>query len=547
VQVLSANREAVVTVDDLLPGLDFRHSLRRQDLEAEWEPLFARAEQVVLDAVTAAGMTLDQVKGVEVTGGAWRVPGVQARLAELFFPVVIGKSLNADEAAAEGAAMMALALDSTPRGRVRQPDVKDVLGRELKLTAAGALGAVVAPAVLFVPAGTTLHVLDATKWTTINFTLSAGGDFLASLWCSGVEHGTTVKEIGWWAWPMLGWWSWPVLGWNPVGHGQSRSSRTSPEQLLGRYAIIGVARSLGKESRMGAEDKRLKLGPRAGANAEVVVWVQIDRSGVADIIRAERIVRRTVPPFKTSTCSSGRKEEQFLGEVMERQNLTVVRVGNGGGWSGLSLEEEADAAAVLQTLEKNEDQMWNEAESRNRLESLTYRMQETLDGAAVLGVIDPSERARADAHLVSTRDWLETAGLDASHQCILQLELQLEKSLKLCQLLYSAIQLSEHPDAMGATLQLEANSTPATPGQALGASASDTTSLPSKEWINVVEAKHVTLPPHEHKAGTVVYGLWAMGYGLLAMVYGLWAFLDGLWSFVYGLFSASFLALAVLI
>ena len=68
-----------------------------------------------------------------------------------------------------------------------------------------------------------------------------------------------------------------MLRWKPVEHGQSRISRTTPEQLLGRYAIIGVALSLGQEP-----------GPRHVASAEVVVQVQVDRSGVADIIRSER-------------------------------------------------------------------------------------------------------------------------------------------------------------------------------------------------------------------------------------------------------------------
>ncbi len=85
-----------------------------------------------------------------------------------------------------------------------------------------------------------------------------------------------------------------------------------------------------------------------------------------DYVRAERIVRRAVPASKSSTCNSGREEEQCLGEVMRREKLTVVRRRPSGGWSGLSLEEEADAAAMLLALEKNEDQMRNEVRTSEK-------------------------------------------------------------------------------------------------------------------------------------------------------------------------------------
>jgi hypothetical protein len=51
--------------------------------------------------------------------------------------------------------------------------------------------------------------------------------------------------------------------------------------------------------------------------------------------------------------------ERCAGDVIGREALAVSRV-EGGGWSGLSPEEEAEAAAALRKMEEKEDLMRHE-------------------------------------------------------------------------------------------------------------------------------------------------------------------------------------------
>ena len=109
-QVLSANKETVVSIEDLVGDYDLRQTITRSAFEEHCSDLLERVNLPVLAALERAGnLTLKELDSFEVVGGGWRIPSIQDSLvASITRP--LGKTLNSDEAACGGAAIMALYL-----------------------------------------------------------------------------------------------------------------------------------------------------------------------------------------------------------------------------------------------------------------------------------------------------------------------------------------------------------------------------------------------------------------------------------------------------
>ena len=108
--VLSANKETMVTIEDLAGDYDMAQVVTRGALEEHCADLLERASLPMLTALQRAGnITMGQLDSIEVVGGGWRVPAVHDRLAAASGRQ-LGKTLNADEAACGGAAILALYL-----------------------------------------------------------------------------------------------------------------------------------------------------------------------------------------------------------------------------------------------------------------------------------------------------------------------------------------------------------------------------------------------------------------------------------------------------
>uniref|UniRef100_A0A1W7RAF8 Hypoxia up-regulated protein 1 n=1 Tax=Hadrurus spadix TaxID=141984 RepID=A0A1W7RAF8_9SCOR len=106
-KVLSANAEHVAQVESLLSDTDFKHPVTREEFENLCGDLFLRVGNPVKMALESAGITLDEIDQVILAGAATRTPKVQQKLLETVKKSELGKSINADEAAALGAAYQA--------------------------------------------------------------------------------------------------------------------------------------------------------------------------------------------------------------------------------------------------------------------------------------------------------------------------------------------------------------------------------------------------------------------------------------------------------
>ncbi|KEG13001.1 hypoxia up-regulated 1 [Trypanosoma grayi] len=115
-EILSANSKTPVTVEGIVPDSDFHTEISRKDIEEKCTKLFERAPNIAEEAISKAGLTLNDIDAFEMMGGASRTPKIIADLSA-FLGREVDRTLNSDEAAAIGAAYYALRLSSIYRVR----------------------------------------------------------------------------------------------------------------------------------------------------------------------------------------------------------------------------------------------------------------------------------------------------------------------------------------------------------------------------------------------------------------------------------------------
>lgn len=124
--VLSANKESPFIVESLYEDTDFVASMTRAEFEGLCEDMFAKLTDPIQRALELAGLTIKDVKHIEVVGGAWRVPKIQQLLSEFFKSekLTLGQHLNGEEAAALGGALVGA--NSSSSFRVKKIFFSDV-------------------------------------------------------------------------------------------------------------------------------------------------------------------------------------------------------------------------------------------------------------------------------------------------------------------------------------------------------------------------------------------------------------------------------------
>merc|ERR1711990_1320279 len=98
----SANTDCFAQIENVMEDIDFREAVSREALMDLAPDLMARVTKPVEQALSTAGMAMEQIDQVILVGGGTRVPRVQELLTE-FVGQELGKSLNTDESAAMGA------------------------------------------------------------------------------------------------------------------------------------------------------------------------------------------------------------------------------------------------------------------------------------------------------------------------------------------------------------------------------------------------------------------------------------------------------------
>ncbi|KZP32830.1 actin-like ATPase domain-containing protein [Athelia psychrophila] len=103
VTVLSANTDAVATVESLAWDIDFKAKIKRAAFEAVCADMKGRFAQPIADALNDAGLTLDNI--AILAGGASRTPLAQTAVRGAVGEDKIAMNVNTDEAAVLGAGL----------------------------------------------------------------------------------------------------------------------------------------------------------------------------------------------------------------------------------------------------------------------------------------------------------------------------------------------------------------------------------------------------------------------------------------------------------
>ncbi|KAI0354229.1 actin-like ATPase domain-containing protein [Trametes cingulata] len=103
--ILSANTDAVATIESLSNDIDYKSKMTRADFEAACKDLKGRFAMPILEALAHAGLRLDNITSVILTGGSSRTPMIQDAVKAAVGANKIAQNVNADEAAVLGAAL----------------------------------------------------------------------------------------------------------------------------------------------------------------------------------------------------------------------------------------------------------------------------------------------------------------------------------------------------------------------------------------------------------------------------------------------------------
>uniref|UniRef100_A0A803SKY5 Uncharacterized protein n=1 Tax=Anolis carolinensis TaxID=28377 RepID=A0A803SKY5_ANOCA len=109
-RTLSTHTTAVVSVDSLYKGIDFQTNISRATFEDLCCDLFQATLLHVNRALEDAGLKKSNVDEVVLVGGSTRIPMIQRLLSQCFEGKALCKSINPDEAVAQGAAIQAAVL-----------------------------------------------------------------------------------------------------------------------------------------------------------------------------------------------------------------------------------------------------------------------------------------------------------------------------------------------------------------------------------------------------------------------------------------------------
>ena len=116
-EVLSANSDAPVIVDELLSGQDFRGKISREEFEELVSGVWDRTAAPLRELLQRNQIAPDTLSAVELLGGCSRVPRIKAALMSVLGGRTLDMHLDADEAVVLGAGLYAANLSTIFRLR----------------------------------------------------------------------------------------------------------------------------------------------------------------------------------------------------------------------------------------------------------------------------------------------------------------------------------------------------------------------------------------------------------------------------------------------
>ena len=108
-KILTANPEAMLTIECLFEDIDFSYLLKRDEFEALNEGVIQRLNVLLKDSMKQFGHE-NKIHSIERIGGGTRIPFVEKMVASVFKFETVSKTLDANESVSRGCAIQAAML-----------------------------------------------------------------------------------------------------------------------------------------------------------------------------------------------------------------------------------------------------------------------------------------------------------------------------------------------------------------------------------------------------------------------------------------------------
>ncbi|KAH7882234.1 Hsp70 protein-domain-containing protein [Phlebopus sp. FC_14] len=385
--ILSANTEAMSTVESVAFDIDFRTKVTRAQFERACVDLHQNFANPIYDALLSAGLTLDNVSSVILTGGASRTPMVQAAVKAAVGEERIALNVNADEAAVLGAALYGASLS-------RQFKTKDI--RIVDIAAYDIQASYFASA----PGSRTIHTVVFPRGSkygtrkTLTFN-KRKDDF--SLWLdykSEVAPCSCIDAL--------------------------RDASGFPQEIL-QAQISGVGEALGNLTELGAIDPIIKTTVVLSESGFVSVKEAVAYGEIKDESLTGKLKElfgggageQDAPPEETkhegeqSAPSKNKKDKNDMNTIPLRVDIVLSPL------SPMSAVEKRAARDRLRTLDNKEVSKQLREEAHNTLEGYLYKLRDLLHGdqdTPFIKCSKPTERQALSQKLTDTISWLHDEG-----------------------------------------------------------------------------------------------------------------------------------------
>ncbi|KAL2185590.1 actin-like ATPase domain-containing protein [Thermothelomyces heterothallicus CBS 203.75] len=380
--VLSANQNTQASFEGLYDDVDFKYKVTRAEFEEMAASHAGRVGVVVQNALTAAGIELQDLDSVILHGGATRTPFVQKELEKLLGAEKLRTNVNSDEAAVFGAGFRAAEL--SPSFRVK----------EIRIAEAASY-----------PAGI--------KWKT-----DEGKERQQRLWTAASHLGAAAKEI---TLPNREDFSATFYQTVPAPALDAGSVDVETKVLTTKNLTASVAQLVEKH-KCERSDVKLKLSARlASENGEVDVRkvtveceAEVKEGFVDGVKNLFGFGKKEQQPLKDGE-SAGEPEAETSSSTKQ---LVVIPVDFTLEKSGAQLSK-ADVTALkdrLKAFEASDRARRQREEALNKLEAYTYKVRDLLEKEDFISHSTPEERATLEKKNSDASEWLYEGGAEATKE-----------------------------------------------------------------------------------------------------------------------------------
>lgn len=411
--ILSANSDAMATVESVAFDIDFKAKITRAQFEKSCEGLNGRFAQPIYDALASAGLNLDSIASVILTGGSSRTPMIQTAVRTAVGDDRIAMNVNADEAAVLGAGLYGASLSR--QFKTKDIRITDILPHEVQASYFASA-----------PGSRTIHSL---------------------IFPRGSKHGTKKtlsfnkrkEDFSLW------------LDYkNEVAPG-------FPREIL-EAQISGVADALGNLTERGAVDPVVKVTVALSDSGFVSVEEAIAYGEVKSSIAGKLKTFFGGGAGETDGATGGEKENEqvaFSKDKKEKDESSTIPLQLATVYSTLapmSVADKRSARDRLRALDNMEVSKQFREEAFNTLEGYLYKLRDLLDDGPetpFMKCSKPSEREAISRKVADTSAWLHSDGESADTSTLMEKRRALESLEK--PIVHRYKEIEEFPEALNSS------------------------------------------------------------------------------------------------